>query len=56
MFAALGVRGQAIFVDPASKVVIVHTAVYDYGAETRNAQFALFFGTLRSLSQHMSNP
>ena len=56
MFAALGVRGQAIFVDPATKVVIVHTAVYDYGAQTRNAQFGLFFGTLRSLSQHMNNP
>lgn len=27
MFALLGVRGQAIYVDPASKLVLVHTAV-----------------------------
>jgi CubicO group peptidase (beta-lactamase class C family) len=26
MFAALGIHGQAIFVDPASKLVLVHTA------------------------------
>jgi CubicO group peptidase (beta-lactamase class C family) len=56
MFAALGVRGQAIFVDPSTKVVIVHTAVYDYGPQTRSHQFGLFFGTLRSLAQHMNNP
>jgi CubicO group peptidase (beta-lactamase class C family) len=27
MFAFLGVRGQAMFVDPASRLVMVHTAV-----------------------------
>ena len=27
MFALRGVRGQAIFVDPASRAVMVHTAV-----------------------------
>ncbi|MGH7375114.1 MAG: hypothetical protein ACREJY_12895 [Candidatus Rokuibacteriota bacterium] len=27
MFALLGVRGQAIYVDPVSKLVLVHTAV-----------------------------
>jgi hypothetical protein len=27
MVALLGVRGQAIFVDPASRLVMVHTAV-----------------------------
>jgi len=27
MFALLGVRGQALFVDPASRIVMVHTAV-----------------------------
>jgi CubicO group peptidase (beta-lactamase class C family) len=56
MFAALGVRGQAIFVDPQSKLVVVHTGVYEMGPEHRGPQFALFFSTLRSLSQHMSNP
>jgi CubicO group peptidase (beta-lactamase class C family) len=54
-FAALGLRGQAIFVDPQAKLVAVHTAVYAMDAD-RSAQFALFYGTLRSLSQHMSNP
>jgi CubicO group peptidase (beta-lactamase class C family) len=54
-FAALGLRGQAIFVDPRSKIVEVHTAVYDLDG-SRNAQFALFYGTLRSLGEHISNP
>jgi len=27
VFALLGVRGQAIYVEPASKLVLVHTAV-----------------------------
>jgi hypothetical protein len=27
MFALLGVRGQAIYVDPKSRLVMVHTAV-----------------------------
>ena len=27
MFARLGLRGQAIYVEPASKLVLVHTAV-----------------------------
>ena len=27
MFALLGVHGQAIFVDPSSRLVMVHTAV-----------------------------
>jgi hypothetical protein len=27
MFALRGIHGQAIFVDPASKLVLVHTAV-----------------------------
>jgi len=35
--------------------VAVHTAVYAMDAD-RSAQFALFYGTLRSLSQHMNNP
>jgi len=49
-FALFGVRGQSIFVDPDTKLVIVHTAVHSTftGAE-RNDQFGLFFGTLQSL-------
>jgi len=51
-FALFGVRGQSVFVDPDTKVVIVHTAVHSSftGAE-RNDQFGLFFGTLQSLKQ-----
>lgn len=58
LFAALGVRGQAVFVDPASKLVVVHTAVHEEsrGTNSRADQFGLFYGTLYSLSKHVSNP
>lgn len=53
-FALLGIRGQAIFVDPVTKVVVVFIAVHaalDMAA--RQEQYALFYGTLRTLrSQH----
>ena len=52
MFAALGLRGQAVMVDPADKIVVVHTAVHDTGAASealRGEQFALFFGTVKTL-------
>jgi CubicO group peptidase (beta-lactamase class C family) len=53
-FALLGIRGQAIFVDPVTKVVVVFIAVHaalDMAA--RREQYALFYGTLRALrSQH----
>ncbi len=43
-FAALGFRGQAIFVDPATRLVVVHTAVWADGRDSaaRGAQFKLF--------------
>ena len=42
-FAALGVHGQAIFIDPARKLVVVHTAVWADGDDraARGAQFKL---------------
>ena len=43
-FALLGQRGQSIFVDAATKLVIVHT-----GSMAREEQFALFYGALNSL-------
>jgi CubicO group peptidase (beta-lactamase class C family) len=53
-FALLGIRGQAIFVDPVTKVVVVFIAVnaaLDFAA--RREQYALFYGILRSLQlQH----
>ena len=51
-FAALGVGGQAIFVDPQLKLVVVHTAVWadiNDRAE-RGAQFRLWQHLLEKLS------
>jgi CubicO group peptidase (beta-lactamase class C family) len=51
-FALLGVRGQAVFVDPASRVVVVHTAVHAGSRDpSRGEQFRLFFGVLASLKE-----
>jgi CubicO group peptidase (beta-lactamase class C family) len=53
MFAAFGLRGQAIFVDPSSKLVVVHTAVWPDGRDQdeRGAQFELWFTLLAKTSQ-----
>ena len=50
-FALFGIRGQSIFIDPITKLVIVHTAVHASPLDlpARGEQFALFFGTLQSL-------
>jgi CubicO group peptidase (beta-lactamase class C family) len=47
-FALLGVRGQAVFVDPETKTVVVHTAVHERpaGDPSRAEQFSLFFGAV----------
>jgi CubicO group peptidase (beta-lactamase class C family) len=52
MFAFLGVRGQAIYVDPASRLVMVHTAVRKRPVDpgTREAR-ALWEGIVRELSR-----
>jgi CubicO group peptidase (beta-lactamase class C family) len=51
-FALLGLRGQAVFVDPKSKLVIVHTAVHGIGdAEARGRQFRFFYATLKRLNR-----
>jgi CubicO group peptidase (beta-lactamase class C family) len=51
-FAALGARGQAIYVDPARKIVVVHTAVTEYmrDRDARREQFALWSNVLAKLS------
>lgn len=50
-FALLGVRGQAVFVDPATRLVVVHTAVHAGARDpARSEQFALFYGLLESLN------
>jgi CubicO group peptidase (beta-lactamase class C family) len=50
-FALFGVRGQAIFVDPKTKLVIVHTAVHPSPLDSapRGEQYALFYGALKTL-------
>ena len=52
-FAALGIHGQAIFIDPASKLVVVHTAVWadPNDRAARGAQFRLWNSLLSKLSQ-----
>lgn len=49
-FALLGVRGQAIMIDPASKFVVVHTAVHAKPRDpaARGPQFEFFFANLRN--------
>jgi CubicO group peptidase (beta-lactamase class C family) len=51
-FAAFGMGGQSIFVDPASKLVVVHTAVWadPDDREERGAQFKLWKYLLDKLS------
>jgi CubicO group peptidase (beta-lactamase class C family) len=48
MFAFLGVRGQAIFVDPTSRLVMVHTAVRKQSVDPGNREAgALWRGLVR---------
>jgi CubicO group peptidase (beta-lactamase class C family) len=52
MFALLGVRGQSIFVDPQSKLVMVHTAVRKTeggGAAARRESVGLWFALVGQL-------
>ena len=51
-FALLGVRGQAVLVDPKSKVVTVHTSVFDDPRHSRVDQFFMFFDTVKYLRQN----
>jgi CubicO group peptidase (beta-lactamase class C family) len=49
-FVALGLHGQAIFVDPATKLVIVHTAVSrPADLPARGRQFRYFYGVMKAL-------
>ena len=53
MFALLGVRGQSIFVDPASRLVMVHTAVRKQSAtgDSRAESIALWRALVRDLGR-----
>jgi CubicO group peptidase (beta-lactamase class C family) len=52
-FALIGIRGQLILIDPASKIVMVHTAVRLKPAEPRaNAEtIALFLGVVEQFGK-----
>ena len=52
-FAALGLFGQAVYVDAASRLVVVHTAVWADGNDraARGAQFRLWENLLARYSQ-----
>ena len=52
-FALLGERGQAVFVDPATRLVVVHTAVQPtmLDAAWRGEQFALFYAAVEAVQQ-----
>ena len=52
-FALLGIRGQIILVDPATKLVMVHTAVRKKPSEPRSyaETLALWFAVLKQLGQ-----
>jgi CubicO group peptidase (beta-lactamase class C family) len=52
-FALLGIRGQIILVDPASKLVMVHTAVRQKPFEegSLSEPLALWFAVLRQLGK-----
>ena len=47
-FVLRGLRGQAVFVDPQTKLVMVHTAARDVGDPGREV-LALWFGVVKSL-------
>jgi hypothetical protein len=49
MFALLGVHGQAIFVDPSSRLVMVHTAVRKEPAGSLAEAIALWHGVVKAL-------
>jgi CubicO group peptidase (beta-lactamase class C family) len=54
MFALLGVHGQALYVDPSSRLVMVHTAVSTDPADRNTEAVALWHGIVAQLGS--SNP
>jgi hypothetical protein len=52
MFALLGLHGQAIFVDPSSRLVMVHTAVFKDSAGSIAETIALWQGVVKALGPY----
>jgi CubicO group peptidase (beta-lactamase class C family) len=46
MFALLGVHGQAIYVDPSTRLVMVHTAVRERAVDPNEETIALWRGVV----------
>jgi CubicO group peptidase (beta-lactamase class C family) len=50
-FMLRGLRGQGVFVDPTSKVVMVHTAAEEVGDPGMGERLALWFGVVKVLAK-----
>jgi len=50
-FRLWGVRGQGVYVDPATKLVVVHTAAAAVPGDPMPEQYFLFRGLLSSLAR-----
>lgn len=50
-FLLRGLRGQGVFVDPESKVVMVHTAAGDVGDPGMGERLALWFGVVKTFAK-----
>ncbi len=50
-FMLRGLRGQGVFVDPKSKIVLVHTAAASIGDIGLGERFALWSGVVTSLAK-----
>jgi hypothetical protein len=51
MFVLLGVHGQAIFVDPSSRLVMVQTAVFKRAGDPILEAYALWRGVVAELGR-----
>jgi len=52
-YALLGVRGQAIYVDPAQKLVMVHTAVRPSARDPGSAETSALWSAVRQQSRNL---
>jgi CubicO group peptidase (beta-lactamase class C family) len=55
-FMLRGLRGQGVFVDPKSKVVMVHTAAGNVGDSGMGERIALWSGVVKSLAKSRGKP
>jgi CubicO group peptidase (beta-lactamase class C family) len=53
MFALIGVHGQAIYVDPTNRLVLVHTAVRKQASDPNKETLALWQGIVGHLGSRL---